>query len=506
MRADSFNSTRRGRRAASLLSGARVARAGSRQRSSDQALSAADQAASVVDQLSSDSDHAAALEGRRASRLEQQRADLEQRASDADQEAADCDVRAGAPQTGVQKAASRRSRLLRRGATADRVSAASGRVAAAARRASNDEARGQTSIDRDSSGARRDAVADDRDELASEVDRRLLVGPEGLGERQDRALERASVAAGREDAARDRRDAAGARARQCIHEAYLAIEDAREAERELDGQQSVDDERLDEVRRALPGVVDRGELSLNFQPLYDLGEDCITGFEALVRWTSPELGFIGPDDFIPLAEESGEIVPIGDWVLREAVAQLATWRGLLPGRNLTMAVNVAPEQMLVTSFVDRVGEILERAGVPAHALTLEITERTLVRDAPALRCAMERLRQHGVLLSVDDFGTGFSSLGRLSTFPLDELKIDRIFVAGLGDDPRQRGLVAGIISMSAALDLDVVAEGIETDQQREILAGLGCHKGQGYLMSRPLSAEAIVPLLLPLHTVLSAAA
>ena len=345
MRADSFPPARV-RRVSTRFDGARIARASGSQRLSDQALSAADQAASAVDQISSDADQAAAAEGQRASRLEQQRADLEQRASDADQEAADCDVLAGAPQTVVQKAASRKGRLLRRGATADRISAASGRVAAAARRVANDEVRTQASVDRDSSSAERDAIADERDETTGEIDRRVLFGPAAAMELEQRATVRGAVAAGRGDAALARRDAANARARQLIHDAHLAIEDAREAERALDEPPTGGDERLAAVRRALPGVIERGELTLHYQPLYVLGEDDLTGFEALLRWNSPSLGPVGPDEFVPIAEESGAIVTIGDWVLRTALEQLAVWRRQLPGRGFTMAVNVAPEQLL----------------------------------------------------------------------------------------------------------------------------------------------------------------
>lgn len=249
------------------------------------------------------------------------------------------------------------------------------------------------------------------------------------------------------------------------------------------------------MRNLLRDAVRRGEMSLEFQPVWNLGEWDIDGFEALLRWTSPDLGVVGPDEFIPVAESSGTIVGIGEWVLDNALETLAVWRHDHPQRNLTMSVNVAPEQLLVPSFVDRTRTLLAHHGVPAHALTLEVTERTLALDQPAMVRSMEALRAIGVRLSVDDFGTGFSSLGRLASFPLDELKIDRLFVAGMDMDERQHALASGIIAMAGALGLKTVAEGIETDEQAAILTAMGCTQGQGFLLAKPMSVPAIDALL-----------
>lgn len=245
----------------------------------------------------------------------------------------------------------------------------------------------------------------------------------------------------------------------------------------------------------LPGAIAREELTVHYQPLYSLQEGNVVGFEALMRWTAPGLGSVPPDEFIPVAEATGAIVPIGEWVLDQALHALAAWRAASPDRHLTVAVNVAPEQLVDESFSQALAETLTKTKVPAAAVTLEVTERTLVTDTPALLEAMAHLRGLGVRLSVDDFGTGFSSLGRLASFPLDEVKIDRIFICELALDRRQRGLVAGIVAMSLALDLRVVAEGIETQEQREVLVELGCELGQGYFLGRPANSASAAELL-----------
>ena len=481
-----------------LEPGSHVAGVGGQQRRADQALSAADQVASAGDQAASDADQAASAAGREASHLEQRRADLEQQASDADQAAADQDARNGSPQTSEQLAAANQSRALRVGATADRLSAASGRAVADDSRDRQDAEREQVSADRDSSSADRDLVADHRDEASDRIEQSMWVTPPAASQLGRDATRRRTAAGARAQAAEERRSAASQRARELVQEAQVAIDEERLADAALNDALAAElasSDRAACLRATVPGAASRGEFSLHYQPLYRLDPGEIVGFEALLRWTSPDLGAVPPDEFIPIAEETGVIVPIGDWVLETGLRTLAIWRTNQPGRNLTLAVNVAPEQLVAPAFSEQVAELLEETGVPPAALTLELTERTLVNDKPTLRAAMVRLRGIGIRLSVDDFGTGFSSLGRLSSFPVDELKIDRIFVAGIADDRRQRALVAGIVGMSAALDLRVVAEGIETMEQHQILIELGCDLGQGFLMSRPLDHEAFTRLI-----------
>lgn len=249
------------------------------------------------------------------------------------------------------------------------------------------------------------------------------------------------------------------------------------------------------IRNRLWSAQSRNEFSLDYQPIYDLASRTVTGFEALLRWTNADLGRVSPDEFIPQAEQNGSIVPIGQWVIQQALTDLAHWRKLTPGRELTMAVNVAPEQLLVPTFVDHVTTSLRATGLHPEHLVIEVTERTLGEDLPALVQSLQRLRTLGAKVSVDDFGTGYSSLSRLATLPLDELKIDRSFVTAMNKSPRAHALVASIVAMAGALGLTAVAEGIETQQQHDALTAIGCPLGQGYLIARPAPADTITKLL-----------
>jgi EAL domain-containing protein (putative c-di-GMP-specific phosphodiesterase class I) len=458
----------------------------------DRALSVSDQAAAATDQRSSDADGVASTLGWAASRDAQHRSDLEQQASDADQAAADQEAGSGTAPTASQQARSAESRAIRLDATADRAAATNNRAAADTVRADQDRSRQHTSEERDSASDKRDAFA----ELRDQADAAAEEGDRASDWPASAAHDRTVAAAERSAAAELRRAAAAARASELVQAATIALEISRAFDRvdePTPGAEGAD--RAQRIRELLPGAATRGEFALHYQPLYSLARGELHGFEALLRWTAPDLGVISPDEFIPIAEETGAIVPIGDWVLDTALHALAQWRTERPGRALSVAVNIAPEQLLVDSFVETVADRLARAKLPASALTLEVTERTLVSDSLALQSAMERLRVVGVQLSVDDFGTGFSSLGRLCTLPLDEIKIDRIFIAGLATDRRQRALVAGIVAMSIALDLRVVAEGIETQEQRDLLAELGCEIGQGYLLGRPADAASTASLI-----------
>lgn len=236
------------------------------------------------------------------------------------------------------------------------------------------------------------------------------------------------------------------------------------------------------LRRA----VDLGELELHYQPVVDLRSGQVTGAEALVRWRHPELGLVSPAAFIPIAEQSGLIIPIGEWVLREACRQGAAW--WQAGRPLHMAVNVSAVQLADPEFVATVEASLQEAGLPPGLLELELTERVVMSDVEESVSRMERLRQLGVTLAVDDFGTGYSSLSYLPRLPLNTLKIDRSFVKDLYLGSPTYAVVRAIVSLAQSLDLDVLAEGVETEAELAVLRDLGCQLAQGYLFGRPLPA------------------
>jgi len=222
----------------------------------------------------------------------------------------------------------------------------------------------------------------------------------------------------------------------------------------------------------------------------------IVGAEALIRWNHPEKGLLSPDSFISAAEESGLIVPIGRWVLETAVKKLAGWHcdGLLP-EGFSLGVNLSVRQFREEGMVEEIREIVSKAELYPGALTLEITESLLIRDPEKVKQDLKRLRETGILFSLDDFGTGYSSLQYLRQLPLDQIKIDRAFVQGLANDKEDRMIVATIISMANALRLTVVAEGVETPTQRDILAKKGCQMFQGYLYGRPLEERVFLERL-----------
>lgn len=244
-----------------------------------------------------------------------------------------------------------------------------------------------------------------------------------------------------------------------------------------------------ELRQALAG----DQLALVYQPVVDLGSGRIEGFEALLRWSHPSRGLVGPDQFIPIAEETGLIVPIGHWVLREACRQAVS--GFVhDGRELMVSVNLSPLQLADPALVGAVRSVLDETGMAAHRLMLEITETAVMRETSATLGVMRELRALGIRLALDDFGTGYSSLSHLTTFPLDALKIDRSFVARV-THPREGALVETVIRLARALRLDVVAEGIETADQERRLSALGCRFAQGFRFSRPVDVTAVAGLL-----------
>jgi len=246
------------------------------------------------------------------------------------------------------------------------------------------------------------------------------------------------------------------------------------------------------VETALYRALDRRELRLFHQPILDLGTGDVVGFEALMRWQQGDGTIVAPNEFIPIAEDTGTIVPIGSWALLEALTQLRTWidEGVCSS-GATMSVNVSPRQLADPSFPSIVSEALVRSGVDPSLVWLEITESVMISEPELALATLQRLKALGVRVALDDFGTGYSSLSLLQRFPLQRLKIDRAFVHGVADSPSDRSLVRTIIAMGTSLGLDLVAEGVETLHQMQVLKDLGCHKAQGYLISRPVPADAM---------------
>jgi diguanylate cyclase (GGDEF)-like protein/PAS domain S-box-containing protein len=252
------------------------------------------------------------------------------------------------------------------------------------------------------------------------------------------------------------------------------------------------------TRLALKGdlerALERNEFSLVYQPIVRLDPGRLSGVEALLRWQHRERGTVGPTDFIPVAEETGLILPLGRWVLERACTQAATWNAISP-HPITMSVNVSGRQLQQPGFVGEVAEVLATTGLAPHLLTLELTESVLMHDAEAATAMLVELKALGLRLAIDDFGTGYSSLNYLRRFPIDELKIDRSFVASLQDGPAQAAVVLSILRLSETLHLETVAEGIEERSQLTALRDLGAELGQGYLFARPLDPAAMTALI-----------
>lgn len=251
-----------------------------------------------------------------------------------------------------------------------------------------------------------------------------------------------------------------------------------------------------ELSAALPHAAERGEFRLHFQPIVAAGSHRVVGFEALVRWQHPERGLLSPDQFIPLAEETGDIASLGRWVLLEACSTLERWtKASAAAATLTMAVNVSMARLNDHSLVEDVGRALERSGLAPERLCLEVTESFLSSDLGSAAEILGELRQLGVRLALDDFGTGNSSLTTLRRFPFQILKIDRSFVSGIGTRPDDTTIVGTTIALAHGLSLSVVAEGVETEEQAEFLINQGCEELQGFLFGRPEPAGSGVPPL-----------
>lgn len=251
--------------------------------------------------------------------------------------------------------------------------------------------------------------------------------------------------------------------------------------------------RLD-LETALRQALDNQALYLQLQPRVDIGTGEINGAEALIRWQDPERGLISPIRFIPLAEETGLILPIGDWVVREAIRLCSQWpdRAVKP---MHMSINISAAQFCQPNFVEHVLSCLEEFQVQGSQIELEVTEGVLIEKTDAALAAMNAVREHGVRIAVDDFGTGYSSLGYLHRFPIDTLKIDRSFVNDVLRDESRRAIVDGIVNLADSLHLKTVAEGIETEEQRELLKDMGCSEYQGWLYSPPIEQKHFLSLM-----------
>jgi EAL domain-containing protein (putative c-di-GMP-specific phosphodiesterase class I) len=237
-------------------------------------------------------------------------------------------------------------------------------------------------------------------------------------------------------------------------------------------------------------AVERGELELHYQPIVNLRSNEVSGFEALLRWRHPEKGLISPGVFIPVAEDSGLMVPIGSWVLAEAARTAAQWP-----RSIKIAVNISPAQLMDPNFADMVQQSLQQAGLAPDRLEIEITEQMIMEDSEPVWQVLHRLQDLGVRIALDDFGTGYSSLSYLRRFPFDKIKIDRTFVSDLTSGAEQAVIVQAVVSIARALNMATTAEGVELASQAEFLAALGCEEAQGYLISKPLPQGEVLDFL-----------
>jgi diguanylate cyclase (GGDEF)-like protein len=284
-----------------------------------------------------------------------------------------------------------------------------------------------------------------------------------------------------------------------LRDADLALYSAKAAGKDryalFDASMSTGFEGRRELEADLSAAVQNGQFFLLYQPIFDLSSREVVGVEALIRWQHPERGVMPPDDFIPQAEESGLIIPIGQWVLDQACRQAAVWAE--EGLGIGVSVNVSARQLGRKGFAGDVRRTLKEYRIEPSSLTLEITETTLMRNVPQACEHLEEIKALGVRLAIDDFGTGYASLSNLQRLPVDFLKIDMSFVAALNDGGQSRELLEAIVRVGQALSLAVIAEGIETQNQLATLEDMGCEMAQGFLMAKPSSAEVIESLLGP---------
>ena len=275
---------------------------------------------------------------------------------------------------------------------------------------------------------------------------------------------------------------------------YRAKAQGRDAVQGYTRDMSVQARQRVELHGALREAIERGQFELHYQPQMELSTGRLRGVEALIRWQHPQLGLVSPDRFIPVAEETGLIAPLGAWVLHTAGRQLQRWRAA--GHTLlTLAVNLSARQVEAPELPRLVQQVLHDCQLPAPCLELEITETALLHSADAVRETLQALKDLGVALALDDFGTGYSSLSHLRRFPIDTIKIDKSFTAEIGAGTDSAAIIRAIVALARSLGVETVAEGVETAPQLRFLAMLGCHHAQGYHLSRPMPAASIDTLL-----------
>ena len=260
-------------------------------------------------------------------------------------------------------------------------------------------------------------------------------------------------------------------------------------------------QRLD-METALYRALERDELRLVHQPIVDIDLGIVVGFEALMRWHRTDGALVSPADFIPVAEDTGTIVPLGTWAINDALTHLRHWieTGIV-APSTTMSVNVSPRQLSDPQFPATVSNALATTGINPSQLWLEVTESVMITEPAQALTALQRLNSLGVRIAIDDFGTGYSSLSLLQQFPIQCIKIDRAFVQNITSDTATQTMVRTIIAMAESMGADVVAEGIETPQQLKALQSLDCHRAQGYLISRPVSSDDVPDTVRTLHDV-----
>ena len=242
------------------------------------------------------------------------------------------------------------------------------------------------------------------------------------------------------------------------------------------------------IENALHQAIENDQLFMVYQPKYLLNTNGISGLEALLRWQHPTLGFIPPDEFIKISEENGMILSIGDWVIREVCKQITAWKHLY-SFSLPVAINLSPVQLRDKQFMANLNDILHEYQIAAAEIEFELTETAVMSSTADIELNLNKLHEYGVKVSIDDFGTGYSSLARLKSLPIYALKIDRSFILELMSDENDQAIVSTIISLAKSLGIEVIAEGIETQEQEQFLRDCHCLQAQGYLFSRPLSAD-----------------